>query len=243
MRKSRKDFFGEAMEQLRNLGDERQTATCVYRTWRCRGDTTTGDHVPSKVFLDEPYPSNLPVVPSCQPCNDSFSKDEEYVACLIECASVGSVNPIDIRREKVKQIIQRSPKLVSRLSQARKMMGDGIYFNIEDNRVRNVLLKLGRGHAAFELNEPQYDEPSIMTYGSLASMTPDNLKKFETPLRSLLLPEVGSRAMQRLIIGSEASMEWITVQPGRYRYLTLLDGRVIIRVVISEYLGCEIVWT
>lgn len=74
------------MEQLRNLGDARQTDFCVY----CGGVTETRDHVPSKVFLDKPYPTNIPVVPACQSCNRNISRDEEYVACLIECSLTGS---------------------------------------------------------------------------------------------------------------------------------------------------------
>lgn len=50
----------------------------------------TKDHVPSKILLDEPYPENLPVVPCCSKCNSSFSLDEEYVACLLECAIHGT---------------------------------------------------------------------------------------------------------------------------------------------------------
>lgn len=58
--------------------DKRLTGICVY----CGGEPSTRDHVPSKVFLDEPYPeNNLPVVPACETCNNSFSLDEE-VCCL-----------------------------------------------------------------------------------------------------------------------------------------------------------------
>lgn len=37
-------------------------------------------HVPSKVFLNKPYPDNLPVVSCCKNCNEEFAFDEEYVA-------------------------------------------------------------------------------------------------------------------------------------------------------------------
>ena len=56
-------------------------------------------------------------------------------------------------------------------------------------------------------------------------------------------PEVGSRAMQRLLIIDEGYSEgWLTVQPGRYRYMTVSEGEVIIRGVISEYLAYEVIW-
>jgi hypothetical protein len=51
------------MQQLRSYADERLVASCVY----CGNVTETRDHVPSRILLDEPYPENLPVVPS-GPC-------------------------------------------------------------------------------------------------------------------------------------------------------------------------------
>jgi len=68
--------------------DERLTAEmCVY----CGGaEPSTRDHVPPKVFLDEPYPPGLPVVGACEGCNLGFSLDEQYLACLIGCVMCGA---------------------------------------------------------------------------------------------------------------------------------------------------------
>lgn len=111
------------------------------------------DHVPSRVFLDEPYPENLLVVPSCTTCNTGFSLDEEYLACLIECARAGSVEAV--RRPKIRRILEPSPALVARLHQARREnLFGGVEFVPEPPRVSNVLAELARGHAAFELSQP-----------------------------------------------------------------------------------------
>jgi len=59
----------QVMEQLRNFGDARQMAFCAY----CGRGTETRNDVTSKVFLDEPYPTNLSVVPACQSCNEGSS--------------------------------------------------------------------------------------------------------------------------------------------------------------------------
>lgn len=227
------------MEQLPNFGDERQTAFCVY----CGRDTRTRDHVPPKVFLDEPYPTNLPVVHACQDCNARFSLDEEYVASLIECALIGSVNPNEMGREKVRRILISKPALVARLAQAREKTEGGTAFKIETDRVRNVIIKLGKGHVAFEQNEPQYDDPSSLSFAPLTVMLPDVQERFETPPQSSIWPEVGSRAMQRLAAVFPRGAAWIIAQPGRYRYLTAVGDGVIVRVVLSEYLGCEVVWS
>lgn len=226
------------MEQIPNLGDIRQTAFCAY----CGGGTETRDHVPSKVFLDEPYPENLPVVPACQACNNSFSMDEEYVACLVEYVLAGSVDMIN--REKIKRILQRKPALVAILGQAREenLFGD-ISFKVDIGRVRNVILKLGRGHAAYELNEPQLDEPSAMSFMPLSILAEEDRERFETPPQSPIWPEVGSRAMQRLVVDKPGTSLWLIAQPGRYRYLASVGDGIVIRVVLSEYLGCEIIWS
>jgi hypothetical protein len=227
------------MHQLTNYGDERQTFFCVY----CGGDTRTRDHVPSKVFLDEPYPTNLPVVPACRSCNEGFSIDEEYVACLVECALTGSVKIDAVNREKIKKILQKKPSLISRLDQAREknLFGD-VSFKVDMARIKNVVLKLGRGHAAYELNEPQMDDPAIVSFVPLPLLTEEERNLFETPPWSSVWPEVGSRAMQRLVVVDPGASLWVIVQPGRYRYLTSIGDGVVVRVVISEYLGCEVVW-
>jgi len=69
------------MEQFLNYGDQRNEGWCIH----CGGVDETRDHVPSRILLDEPYPTNLPVVAACQRCNLGCSLDEEYVACLLEC--------------------------------------------------------------------------------------------------------------------------------------------------------------
>lgn len=227
------------MYQLTNYGDERQTFFCVY----CGGDTRTRDHVPSKVFIDEPYPTNLPVVPACRSCNEGFSIDEEYVACLVECALTGSVKINALTREKIKKILQKKPSLVSLFEQAKEknLCGD-VSFKVDIERVKNVVLKLGRGHAAYELNEPQIFAPSVVSFVLLSLLTEEDRKRFDTPPRSYVCPEVGSRAMQRVGVEDPGASLWVIVQPGRYRYFTSVGDGVVVRVVISEYLGCEVVW-
>jgi len=226
------------MEQLINLGDRRQTGFCCY----CGRGTETRDHVPSKVFLDEPYPSNLPVAFACQSCNESFSLDEEYLACLIECVVCGTVDYKSVERKKISSILQRKPALVSRFKQAQKELDGGLLFSAELSRVKNVLLKLARGHAVYELNEPQLDDPVRFNCAPIITLDPADRERFETPQISPLFPEIGSRAFQRLFVNEPGSALWITVQPERYRYFAFTDGGATIRIVIREYLACEIGW-
>jgi len=226
------------MEQLQNFGDSRQTGFCAY----CGRGAETRDHVPSKVLLDEPYPTNLPVVPACQSCNESFSLDEEYVACLVECALTGSADADGVEREKIRRILEEKPAMALRLCQAFQETEGGASINIEAERVRNVVVKLARGHAAFELNEPQLDDPSNLAVVPLPSVDPAARNHFEASPKSSLFPEVGSRAMQRLVVNEPGASSWIIVQPGRYRYLTSVGDGVVVRMVIGGYLACEVAW-
>lgn len=231
------------MDQLPNYGDKRQLAKCVY----CGGGTGTRDHVPSRVLLDEPFPSNLPVVPACQECNEAFSLDEEYLACLLECVMSGSASIEDIERDKVRRILIRKPTLAARLDQAKQENNGHTIFRVEEERAKNVLLKLARGHAAYELNEPHFDEPSDVLIRPILMMSTEERELFEEVPSPCFTgwPEVGSRAMQRLLIvgGEEYAEGWITIQEGRYRYLAVASGVTMVRIVLSEYLGCEVIWS
>lgn len=232
------------MKQVPNYADRRQLAWCVY----CGGSSKgTRDHVPSKVLIDKPFPDNLPVVGACQPCNSSFSRDEEYLACLIDCTLSGSTDPDSTPRETVRNILRKRPALQARLAAAKAENPDGTLFLPEMARVNNVVLKLARGHAAFELNEPQFDDPDSIAAVPLVSLRPQQRDAFETspaPASGLAgWPEVGSRAMQRLIEGHDMDAGgWITVQDHRYRFLVSTDDGICIRMVLSEYLACEVIW-
>lgn len=227
------------MQHLENFGDQRQLGWCVY----CGGDGDTRDHVPSKVFMDEPYPANLPVVASCQGCNSGFSLDEEYLACVIECVLAGSSDPEAVERQKIRRALVRKPALATRIVEGLMQGEDSPVFRVDPSRVRNVILKLARGHAAFKLNEPQLDEPVSVSFLPLPLLSAEALEAFEVPPRGAMLPEVGSRALQRLFFGTGLAANcWVKVQEGRYRFLAVQSPGVVVRIVLSEYLVGEVIW-
>lgn len=225
------------MEQIRNLGDDRQTAQCAY----CGSATSTRDHVPSKVLLDRPYPKNLPVVPACRECNESFSVDEEYVACMIECARLGTTKPEEVSRENISRILSQKAALRTRLTAATELAPrKGI--RVEHTRLHHVVLKLAQGHALFELNEPQYEEPKSVCYVLLHTLSGEELARFEEPKPLTIWPEMGSRGMQRVSRLDPPAFEWVIVQPERYRYMAYVDSATTVKFVLSEYLACEVIW-
>jgi hypothetical protein len=229
------------MERLDTFSDERMSGFCAF----CGGGTETFDHVPSRIFLDKPYPEHSPGIRACQECNQGFSLDEEYVACLIEVVVAGSADPEKIRRSKIARTLTQRPQIAARIMSARQQTETGFIFQPENDRVRNVVLKLARGHAAYELSEPQLAEPTSVGFLPLISMTHEQRDAFECIPTPSGWPEIGSRAMQRMAAGWPDVMAggcWVSVQPERYRYAAVADGGITIRFVIGEYLAAEVRW-
>lgn len=111
-------------------------------------------------------------------------------------------------------------------------------------RVRNVLLKLAKGHALYEHHENCSGDPIHVSMVPLATLSDEQREWFENPEPSTAWPEVGSRAMQRMLIGADVSAGgWVVVQEGRYRYnASIVDG-CDVRIVINEYLAVHACWT
>ena len=221
---------------LQTYGDERTLLYCAF----CGGETGTRDHCPSKVFLERPFPEDLPVVPACRQCNVKFSSDEEYLACLLACVLAGSSDPEVIVRSSIKKTLRHSVALRSRIEQARKVNDDKITFLPEHDRVISIITKLAQGHALYELHEPCPLSPDIVWATPLALLSEPDLLAFEHPDYPSIWPEVGSRAMQRLVVDGQPEFPWIVVQPGMYRYLALPGTAV--HIVIQEYLAGYACW-
>lgn len=242
------------MDQLKDYADARLIVGCIY----CGGHEETRDHVPSRVFLDSPFPENLPVLPACSTCNSGFSLDEEYLACLIEAAVAGSTDPVHIRRPRVAETMRRNVALRSRIEAAKRMIDGRLAFDPETARIQNVVLKLARGHAAYELSAIRRDRPTGLNCWPIETMARTARESWEASHVQQMFGEVGSRGLQRQIVtqltmrslaGETKTLgllvnDWVDVQDGRYRYLAIDDGaEVRIKIVIGDYLACEVSWT
>lgn len=228
------------MKYREKYSDERLDDTCVY----CGKESFNRDHVPSKILLNKPYQDELPVVECCKKCNEGFSLDEEYFACLIECAKHGTTEPEQLEREIIRKILIRKPALRKRLDDSMKSIDGRIYFQGEENRIRNVLLKLAIGHTQFENSEHIQEKPVHFVYRAITTMTREEINRF-TKINDLdLLPEVGSRAMQNvLFVGGLAKAQWTTVQEENYYYCVETRlGRISVKIIICDYLAVEIIW-
>lgn len=224
------------MKQIRTLSDERLDGFCSY----CGKKPETRDHVPSKVLLDKPFPENLPIVPACKKCNEDLSLDEEYFACLIECILCGTTEIDKLKREKIRKILSKKPKLHLRLSKAQKQIDGNISFETEETRIRNVILKLARGHVKYENSEINLESPSFYSVKPLVSMNKEEMEDYFLLENNTLLPEIGSRSFQRGIQrNGNFSTNWIVVQENNYRYFYT---DLTVKFIIWEYLACEVGW-
>lgn len=226
------------MKQVWTFSDDRLDVWCFF----CSSSYgITRDHVPPKALLDTPYPENLPVVASCASCNASASVDEQYVAALLEVAVCGTTDPAGLERAKIRRTIERSPALASRLEQSFSATDEEtISITPEFDRVHRVLEKMARGIWRFETSEPTGLMSAEVLCQPVEMVEPDELDAFMTLEPPQILPEVGSRMMQRVLLADRSGIanEWQHVQPGRFSYGVQAGGTV--RMVLRDYLLAEV---
>lgn len=174
--------------------------------------------------------------------------DEQYLACFIECVICGTVETTGLKRPKIKRILGENPALQRRIERSRrKGETDDNIWDPEIDRVRNVILKLARGHAAYELY-PKLEEPLEIAFAPFMALSEEEQDEFENGAFGNLegWPEINTRAFRRASgdspDGLEQSGDWIVVQPGRYRYSTVETGGLLVKMVLSEYLFCAVSW-
>ena len=217
----------KTMEKILNYADKRQTAGCVY----CGSIEKTAEHLPPKIFLDEPYPLNLVTIKACKRCNESFSIDEEFVACYVEYLNSNGDLTL-IKRPKIQRILTKKPSIFNAFKKIEETE--------VNERLGRVFLKIAQGHALFEQNELKFEDDLFkIRFGKYDELTEQARLELETIPHALILPEVGSRATQRLLTTPIMNVPWITIQDGNYRYL-VFDGGV--RMVLSESFWSEILW-
>jgi len=185
---------------------------------------------------------------ACRECNGGFSLDEEYLACLLECVMAGTTETDGLAREKVKRALLRNPRLTAQLDACRwdDLFGRP-WWRPDEARVRNVVSKLAKGHAAYELSESWHDEPDAYLVRAIPAMLEAERQEFECigGEAQCSWPELGSRAFLRALGKSVPPAQvgaWLIVQPGRYRYSVDWQTGIDVRMVIGEYLACRVVW-
>jgi hypothetical protein len=71
---------------------------------------------------------------------------------MVESVLTGGTEPEGISRPKIARLLRGKPGLAARLEKAKQERDGRVVFDVEPVRVRHVLVKLARGHAAFEMS-------------------------------------------------------------------------------------------
>lgn len=225
------------MEQIVPFADDRWSAFCAF----CGAPPKTRDHVPPKIFLDRPYPENLPVVGSCLRCNNDASLDEEYVACLLEIAACGTINPDDLRRPKVARILAAKPLLAAKLASSLGSNGQYLLTEEDSARLSAVIEKIARALWAYETSETAGRGSAAVSYAQIAQLSNAQLDSFRALTHPDIFPEVGSRMMSRVLVDEDGviPVSWIEVQRSRFSFaIEIAFSRV--KMVLGDYLAAEV---
>lgn len=225
---------------------------CIY----CGETANTREHCPPKLFLNNPYPNDLPVVPSCEKCNNGFSKDELYTKAFIEFYQNYCYNTpitVSLERKEVREAQQTFSNCINNKK---------IFFN---NRIGRILIKLSICHSTYELTEGYYSNTwkgvlecvSYTFRPHMAQKDIDNMNDFIL-MDNKLLPIIGSRVFNKIYVLDpvllsladsnikhmpRVVMDWSDVQDKSYRYVCWLDRHnLYIRLVIKEFLFAQIVF-
>jgi hypothetical protein len=110
---------------------------------------------------------------------------------------------------------------------------------MNDSRLLEFLVHMARGHALYEQSLACPHDPVAVHIGLLGEICmKTRIQRIWDPANALW-PEVGSRAMQRLV---QAQNEWVVVEPGRYRYSTIMTEGIVVRIVLHEHIAVEVEW-
>jgi len=217
---------------------------CIY----CYEEADSREHIPSKIFLNEPYESNLAILPSCIKCNNAFSENEQYLACLIDYVQYKLSKLKTVKRKKIEKTFKTRPHIKNEFEKSTKYTNDGNleYIEFSHERIKTILLKLSIGHAIYSLSSICLGEPSFINYKFYIQLTKDEMANFNLEPISNIIPEFGSREGIYISMLDEGIpiTTWNIVQNGQYRFLAYEDkGSTNIRIVIGEYFYIEVIWT
>lgn len=229
---------------------------CIY----CGEEANTREHCPSKVFLQSPLPTDLPVLPACFACNNGYSNDEKFtfrvIGLLYRYYEEQGEKDIEISDNDTKDIIEVKNYVNDFIRQQSRV------FN---NRMGETFIKLAIGHAAYEISEGYYSQnwdgiPLYVTYviKSLLSLEEWEGLEYAELIHNDPLPKLGSRAYRNVYVvqmplmdanGKSNKllgccfMDWTDVQEGSYKYIVFMhDDQIIVKIIIKEFLYAEIVF-
>ncbi len=236
---------------------------CIY----CGKESETREHCPSKVFLAKPYPDNLPTLPACSSCNNSYSSDELYTEVYIDSLKYHARMSNSLTNNKYKDSNTAFYDAKTDLEYYNKF---GVFKR--NDRINRILTKLAICHMVYDLTEGYSVDgcsiiPSEISCKFSFEMTNTEISDFNCLLdmSNKILPILGSRVYDRIYViepvlesfitinSNEENkiisapvivMGWYDVQAENYRYISWLenDGTFHIRMIIHNFLYSEVIF-
>ena len=223
--------------------DKKGDFKCVY----CGEKADSREHIPSKVFLNEPFTTNLAILPSCKKCNNSYSENEQYLACLIDYVQYKMDNLKAVKRSKIQKTFDVRANIESEFENSTKytLTGNVEYIEYNDDKIKNIVLKLSIGHATYSLSAMHLAEPNIINYKFFPELTQEELDNFNSEPIYNISPEIGSRGAVYVSLSENglAITTWNIIQDSQYRFLVFQNKyTTTVRIVIGEYFYSEVIW-
>lgn len=226
------------------IGDERikpylsykkDDSRCVY----CANLADSREHLPPRIFIDKAITKEWNIVPACRGCNNDFSQNEQFVACAIEYLVALAYYDGQIQRDKIISTFEKRPHLLKKIKSLCIVRDELVVINKElIESIEKVVLKIAKGHLAYECSYIHMDDMKV-TVMFEPQLTEELIEEYNAPVKSYLLPEIGSRASNELSSADNQIMSfWKIIDEKNYRYLISYDG--IMRLVIREFLYAEI---
>jgi hypothetical protein len=226
---------------------------CVY----CGEKSNTREHCPSKCFLKKPLPTDLPTVPACKKCNNSFSSDERYTKKVIDFLYMYYIQK-DYSFNLPCKDDDRETK------EAREAAQNFIIKPYFDERMANVFRKLAICHAAYEISvgffcDEWQGKPEYVSYVIRPMVGDETWKNLEyAEVIDDFLPEIGSRVFGNIyVIQLNAQdidkaqqtqinvclLDWTDIQNGYYKYQAFLrEGKIFVKIIFYDFLYVEVVF-
>lgn len=247
------DFLGDNRLRHKIVYDKESYSECIY----CGKPADTREHIPSKVFLSQPYPDNLGIVPACKECNKSFSGDELFLSLLIDILKRRHYGMEYTFSEEVESRMIYNKKLVKDIEEAL----ENKQLEKFDVKVSRIIFKLAIGHSVYELSEGYCIKEGAIDYSFGDSMSTEEIEEFSLPfdISGEPLLEIGSRVYERVVVldlnlpaihteqrlnTSLVLLDWVDVQDSKYSYTSYRFGEeIIVKMIINDFLYAMVTLT
>lgn len=202
---------------------------CLY----CGEKADSREHLPSKAFLNRPYPDELSIIPACSKCNNGYSDDERYVSRFL-----------DELRNEIFGLQKNAKSKVNILSYEIVRCEDEVHYSFDESKIINIITKLAKGHAGYIFDYLSFGAKIDVWYEFIFNMDKQQIDEYNNIIiMDDLAYEIGSRA-NNVVIGQNESyliFNWNIVQENNYRFFTSIsDNDVMIKIVIDELLYAEV---